>query len=127
MTFSKSIESASANKSSNNKENYVPDQAKRDIKKMIPRLRLEMLPNYHAKSENNVKNPQQQTQPSQQSSLNQSNSFSKSGSLLNQAQAITKNPLGQSNTNSIQNINANTLMYSQNHLSGTSLSKYIKK
>jgi len=90
---------------------------------MIPRLRLEMLPNYHGKSENN-KLAQQQQQPA---SLNQSNSFSKSGSFLSQSQSITKTPLGQSNTNSIQNINANTLTYSQNHLSGTSLSKYIKK
>ena len=33
------------------KENSQPKPEKRDIKKMIPRLRLEMLPNYHAKAQ----------------------------------------------------------------------------
>lgn len=116
------VDSTTNKSSSTNKENYQPE-GKKDIKKMIPRLRLEMLPNYHAKTQTN--NSTNATQP--QATLNQSNSFTKSGSMLNQVPIVTKSPLGQSNTNSIQNINANTLLYSQNHLSGSSLSKYIKK
>lgn len=120
------------NNGSMNKENQGPSEHKKDIKKMIPRLRLEMLPNYHGNQAGNGKQtqipPQQNVSTNSTLATNQSLSFSKNGTgSTSQVQTLSKGPLQQSLTNSIQNMNVNSLMYSQSNLSGTSLSKYIKK
>lgn len=87
-----------------------------DIKKMIPRLRLDMLPNYHAK---NYKG-----NPSPVPSLNLNATTLNSTNTNNSSkQSILQQTMG----NPFQGLGSSSLAFSQTSVNNTSLQKLLAK